>query len=412
MNYIAKLCTAITLVSLVTGCGDRADRYEELSDTWPYYSDRAYSQQLRPCAIAETSFGSCSLQQLPVLGMESEKPSIDDIMGRLLVSHEWMAKRFEMLLHELPDDFLQLFSAVTVVVIDGDVRPSYYTNITGAIYLDPDRLWMDLDEIRVISDKPDYRDGYDDPMSFRRASRKMIGDDYAYKHYGLDSTEPRPLHDMVIPMASLLAHELAHANDYLPSSRYNDIDRSRGIYWVTEDLKRDSISRHLKENHPLQSYEMFRLADILFSGVTPSEEDTKVTAEEVGAYFNSDIASYIYAYTSSNEDFAMLVEDTLMKMHFDVDRDQAFIIRDERVEEQFDGSRSVIGWGIRNRLGDEEVKARARIALEYIIPDRDFSDFFNSLPLPTMLPYGYRWGDTLSLDPDVLSTKQPKIYTD
>ena len=70
----------------------------------------------------------------------------DAIMQRLVVSHDWMGQRFKEVLDILPAEILQLMSGVTAVVIDDDIRPSYYTNWTGAIYLDPANLWLTNDD--------------------------------------------------------------------------------------------------------------------------------------------------------------------------------------------------------------------------------------------------------------------------
>jgi hypothetical protein len=114
--------------------------------TSPASADSPYANQLRDCVFSNTRSESCTLGTLPLLGMDTRNPTIDDVMDRVLVSHEWMGTRFRDLLEALPDDMLLLMRGVTAVVISSDVRPSFYWTRTGAIYLDPDYIWLTPEE--------------------------------------------------------------------------------------------------------------------------------------------------------------------------------------------------------------------------------------------------------------------------
>jgi len=53
--------------------------------------------------------------------------TVDDIMQRVVVTHDWMAVRMEEMLYRMPADLVQLFAPVTVIIIGSEVRPSSFT---------------------------------------------------------------------------------------------------------------------------------------------------------------------------------------------------------------------------------------------------------------------------------------------
>ena len=96
----------------------------------------------------------CTLLRLPVIGLESPVPTVDDVMGRVLVSHAWMGRRFREVIESFPPEFLLLFRPITAIVISGDVRPSFYWTTTAATYLDPNTLWLTDEERRTVTQRP------------------------------------------------------------------------------------------------------------------------------------------------------------------------------------------------------------------------------------------------------------------
>ena len=64
--------------------------------------------------------------------MESggETPTFDRVMDRVVVSHRWMGERLEEVLRRAPDDLLRVLGAISAIVIDADVRPSFYWPLT------------------------------------------------------------------------------------------------------------------------------------------------------------------------------------------------------------------------------------------------------------------------------------------
>jgi len=112
--------------------------------------------------------------------MENTQPSVADILDRTLVSHEWMGQRLEELLTTLPDEILLLTRSLTAIVIDDDIRPAYYDVNTGAIYIDPNFLWLTVEEARTINPQDDFRSEFTRPLNFRSFFRYVKDDEQAY----------------------------------------------------------------------------------------------------------------------------------------------------------------------------------------------------------------------------------------
>lgn len=395
---LTRICLALSLFSLTACFFDNEN--PDLASLKAYDKSSPYADVLARCVQASGAAESCRLSTLPTIGMETPSPTIEDIMERVVVSDEWMGERFETLLGVLPDDILYLTQAVTAVVIGADIRPSYYWNMTGAIYLDPGRMWLKEEERRVISTDPDHRDAYSNPMAFRSFWRWTKGDQSAWPVAGTSDNGIRPLSDIIYPMASLLFHELAHANDLFPLSAYANVSLNDSIYSASTKLRPVYPSTTLKNNQPLQSESMFHFASILFSGVKPSEEDTKATASEIGSFFESDIASDDYAYTSQYEDVAMLFEEAMMKLHFGIDRDMAFITPLADGEPQTGCNDNIVGWGIRNRLGDPSVIPRAKYVVATLLAERNYGEQLDNFPTPVNLATNVGWCASREIQPN------------
>jgi hypothetical protein len=77
------------------------------------------------CTAAVVYGDLCDFRTLPLAGLDTARPTVADVMARLVTSHAWMAPRFEQLLQRMPEDVLLLFRSVTAIVIGSDIRPSY-----------------------------------------------------------------------------------------------------------------------------------------------------------------------------------------------------------------------------------------------------------------------------------------------
>jgi hypothetical protein len=390
----------IVLTCCLSACGgDGGDKssaavdVDDLRDIEAYVSDAAYSQLLKPCVLNAVDGSYCLLSELPLLVEESNQPDIGSIMGRVLVSDPWMGLRFQQVLETLPPELLQLFSAITTIVIDDDVRPSYFAADSSTIFIDPAYLWLLNAEKSTISREPDYRSGFAEELAFVSLARYVDGFENAWFYYSLVDDEERSLEDIRLHLARLLLHELAHANDFFPPDQVPYLEQNQTVYQAYRLLNETAIYRQLSAQAPLSSNTLFGLAEVMYLGESASEAQQQLTALEVGEAMAQDEASDDYAYTSPTEDVAMLFEEAMMKYLFNIDRDIAYVQR------PVSGAWCdvVVDWGQRGRLGDDAVKQRAQWVVEAIYPGQDFSLFFQDLPLPIAMREDESWCDNLAL---------------
>lgn len=384
-----------------------------LADAYAYKPNTTYADVLVRCAGVEDVEDSCTLTTLPIIGMQYESPSVNDIMSRVVVSHDWMGERFEQALYNLPADIRLLLRATTAIVIDSDIRPAYYTAATGAIYLDSAYLWLTPDELATVSTQEDPRAGFDDPLQFRSMWRYVKDGRYTYPYGLLEDNPGKTIDDVALLIGRLLYHELAHANDFLPPATWDYLNPADSVYEAIVANEDNFVALRLTANDPLMSAELTSLANVMYFGETPSNADLAMTSTEVGQLFEMDVASDHYAYATPFEDSAMLFEEVMMKHHFDIDRDVAFtdVPNDPRYCDDY-----IIGWGVRNRVGDTDVKARAQFVIGEMLPSLELSQFFQDLPAPQFMTPGSNWCDSLSYSAPVASQQQkvatPMLPTD
>jgi hypothetical protein len=367
----------------------------DLADVAVYRPASPYAGVLKDCATAGSLNRLCTMQTLPLVGQAAAAPTAADVMDRVLVSHPWMALRFEEVLNQLPPDILTLFKGVTAVVIDADIRPSFYSSGTAAIYLDPANLWLTNEEKATIAQDPDFRSGFGAELQFVTLSRYVQNNSYAYAFFPLDGTETRQLSDLVYPMARLLYHELAHANDFLPPAAQPLLDRQLTPHAARQALANESVAAELVLTSPLTSLLWQSLAQVLFLGVPATAEQASFPAGLVGVHFAGDGATDAYGYSTIHEDVAMLFEETMMKYHFGIDRDVAFSdlpVTDLPVCDDY-----LVQWGVRSRIGDAAVKPRAEGVAAALLPDADLTAFLAGLPAATPMPAGVGWCANLTL---------------
>jgi len=293
---------------------------------------------------------------------------------------------------------LQLFGGVTAVVIAADIRPSFYTSRTGAIYLDPASFWLTNSEKQSIETEEDFRASFGDSLNFVSLWRYVIGNDYAWQSYSLTGSETRTIDDIVLPIASLLFHELAHANDIIPPTLVSTFDNSLTVAATANSVANQNTASQLLNFQPLNSSLLKALGNVLFQGVTATANQRALSAMEVGLEFEIDGASDDYAYSSQFEDVAMLFEEVMMKYHFGVDRELAYT--DAPADP---GSRIcsdyVVRWGYRNRLADPLVRSRAELVVQELLNRNDVSSYLAVFSVPVSMMDGLDWCENLAQFP-------------
>lgn len=413
-NNLGKCLCAYLMVaisSILTACGGGGGKGGLVDGVLrPAVTESPYKNDIVACVktVNYQPQKLCKLSVLPFIGQHASVPTKADILAQTVVSHPWMIANFSQLLDKMPSDILLLFRGVTAVVIDAKVRPSHYLSETGAIYLDPADLWLNAAERATISKQEDYRSGFSNGLAFRAAARYVQGNSYAYKSYPLDGkVATRTIEDIVRPMASLLFHELAHANDFMPPALVAgmnlDLTAAAAIDQVAQTAL---ISSSLSAQAPLNSTMQAGLAQVMYRGLTATSEQKSLTAEQVGLDFAVDVANDSYNYTSQYEDLAMLFEEVMMLYHFSVSREVAFLQTPVKAEPFCDDY--LVRWGVRNRIGNEQVKARAQLILSRVLGLNDSSAYFAYIPAPRSIKTGMGWCISLAAFAPVQNGVQQK----
>lgn len=360
----------------------------------------ALSDTVIQCTVTLHTDEACTLGQLPLIGMETNDPTVDDIMKRVVVTHDWMGTRFRDLLQIMPHEVLLMMRALTAVVISSEVRPSYYTSHTGAIYLDPQGLWLTSAEEADISTSPDPRTADVQSLDFLILWR-----------YEKDNTDiramPRTLDTLKLRMASLLFHELAHANDYFAPTRLDSLNTSVPVYQAAGP-NNAIASGGLAATYPLQSTLMHSLAQIAFQHADPTSSLLAVTPDQVANEFPADVANDFYNYSTDREDLAMQFEEVMMLYTLGVARDVA--VTNSPADAQ-SCSEYVVSWGERSRIGEAAVGARSLYAVERLLPEAaaGVSSMLDSLPAPPLMQAGVDWCTNINFGST--STAAPRALT-
>ena len=367
----------------LTGCPNNKSN-DSLSHV--YFYDSTLDSRLVNCVNYQKY---CSVEELPFIAMQSSAPSIEDIMQRVIVSHDWMGERFEQLLAVLPSEIYTLLGSVTAIVIADNIRPSFYWTGSGAIYLDPDDLWLSNKEKASVEKDADYRQNYGDSLQYNFFHRFVLNDEAAYDYYSLSGTEERNLEDITIPMASLLFHELAHANDYMPQDKMYLIQDQQKTWQAINSLSDYQTQNKLAAEHPLQSTTLFDHAKIVYKGTTANEQQRQQSGEMLGEMMEQEGANHLYAYSTNAEDVAMLFQATMLKKTYNIDMDTAFV--ENPKGDDLTCSDYIVSWGMRNKIAESKTQIRAQFVAESLLPNTNFNAFFNDLTDSRFFPEQTDW---------------------
>lgn len=344
-----------------------------LTNNYAYLKNGKYAKVLAECTMSyELNTGEvCTLNTLPYIGSDSQNPTIDDIMSRVVVSHDWMAENFEKFLREYDkhNDFKRLFRSATAIIISDSVRPSFYWAGTGAVYLDPDYLWLTAEQRDDVSEVADYRSDFDSELKFSAIhDYEKNGKSIIYGR-GENSYSPdinlrkdRTLATMALPFASLLYHELAHANDFMPNENIKALTKNDFNHIALKVQPTTLISDKLSTKYPLQSQYLKGLAQVMYGGKTASNLQKSFGSSQVGEWFFNDKAVDLYSFYNSREDLAMLFEETMMLSRFGVNRYMMFV-------DSTDDDTYHIVKGYKNWANSQNVATRANFVVENILPE-------------------------------------------
>lgn len=366
--------------------------------TYAYRPSSPYANVLSQCVYSNQLNDSCTINQLPLIGQTSNDLNHETILDRVLVSHDWMGDNFAAFLTQLDpnSDFARLLQSVTAIVISYDIRPSFYWVVTGAIYLDPNDLWLTPIQRDTINKAPDYRSNFGNELNFMMPWRYVKNNQYASLNVPATARAYRTLAQINPDLASLLYHELAHANDFFPRSVHTSLAGPR----LLDDYRRRNankslISDKVSTNYPLSSTEMTGLANVSFLGGAANNLQKTYQPSDVSTFFSTDIASDFYAYSSTREDTAMLFEEAMMSYRYQILRDVAVTNKPAVLT----ADTLLIDWGQRGRIADDSLENRAALVIDEILPELNGISLIESLPEPVAMTQGQSWRQALAISP-------------
>ncbi len=374
----------------------------DVIDVFPASTASPYAPILQNCVYSKTRTQSCKLSTLPLLGQEFPAPSINNILDRTLVSHDWMTERFEQFLHLLPPDSLKLFRAVTAVVISADIRPAYYDASTGAVYLDSQYFVIKSDPKSVsdtVDQTPDYREGCSDSLNFNQLFRYIKNGDYAY----FEAESERTINDVLLLAGQVLFHELAHANDYFPPSSLGQLDFNMSVHEAADNNIKNRVSHQLTQFFPLSSDVLKYLADVMYDCSNSTCQQISYTADGIANEFIYDGANDTYNYNTVYEDLAMLSEEAMMLYFFGVERDIA--LTNAPTNKQASDDEYIVAWGQRHRISAPNIKNKIKFIMSQLIPEIDFASYIDNAPAPTDMIIGKSWNENITLGNNKRSKK-------
>ncbi len=384
-----------------------------------YFSDRKasvfvfnrqspYADALINCVYSNTLTSSCTLSQTPLLAKEvnntSVTPSIESIMDRVVVSHQWMGDRFKDFLmnNDANDDIKNLLRATTAIVISYDIRPSFYWAATGAIYLDAENFWLTPDERDTINEAPDYRANFGQELQFTMPWRYVKQNAYASQSYSKSERVTRTAEEALYRLTSLMYHELAHANDFFPSNEWYVHNSEQRVLDAATSTTFESDE--LAISFPLNSQEMRGLAQVSFTGESANQTQKNYLPADIEEFFSPESASDYYAYSSLREDYAMLFEELMMQSRFNVIRDVA--ITNQPSGENISTADYIVTWGQRGRIGDDKLRDRVLFTASRVLPEFDSQTAMNLVSAPIEMLEGSNWLENLTISPNELSSRK------
>jgi hypothetical protein len=382
-----------------------------VSRVYPYRPGSKYADRLTSC-VFDPQLGpasGCKLSRLPLVAQETQLPTVDQVMDRVLVSHDWLGKNFEqfLLTQDADGDFRRMFGSVTAVVIGAHIRPPIYYGATGAIYLDGEDLWLTAAQRDLIDEAADYRLGFGDGLTFSGLTRWTANDELAWAYYRRDTRSTRTLASITNAFGRVLFHELTHAADFFPPSIHASLDSNKtpNDLYLPRFRSGQLPSSVLSTRLPLGSSEMKALGQVLFAGAMATDRQKGYQPAQVAEFFRGDRANDTYSYSTAREDLAMLVEEFMMAHRRGVRRDIAIT---NRYMTGLPSDQLIVAWGQRGRIGDPGLRARVQFVLAQILPWID-PGALERLPPPIAMPTGGSWYATVKLPPSPMQAAEPML---
>lgn len=372
--------------------------FETVGRVRPLNPKNQYAAKMQECIYADTEKKSCKVSDLPLLGLDKNKITIQDILDRTLVSHDFLAVAFREVLFRMPKETLQMFGSITAVVISDKINPSFFYANTGAIYISGRYLWSNKAEWDIVSGVQDSRESAGFLLQY------IFDHDYIKNGKSISKRAKNAFQtydEMAPKTARVLFHELTHANDYFPRAYYSKMvveDKKSYIVTAYDHYDNKEIA---SQNLPskLISSKLTHIADVLYFGSPATTTDQATLAEEVISEFRSDLATDLYSYSNHFEDLAMCAEEALMLYYYHMPR---FIVVIKLPGPKFNSPENYvyeISWGVKSRVADVAIKNRAVFAVENDLGvkiSQQVSDHLDTIQ-PKEIQANTSWDDVYAL---------------
>ncbi len=295
-------------------------------------------QPIADCTIIKNNKSICTLNELDFL-YQAGPPTLNDILAKTITTEEWMANNFKKLLEQMPDVITTLFGSITAVIIHPLIPYGFFFPATGAMYISPQLLAFtdrQKNTVDAASQKIDFCN-IDSPLSFHFISRYVKDGQTIFvdtPQADQNTWHAPPLDQPVLTsestaryaLASLLFHELAHANDFYPAEQLS----TRNLYTTLDDFRLNdhgTLTSALYLRWPLSDITglLTQSSHTINAGKYPSASLMAADAASISKVFFNSAANDLYSYHTATEDTALLFEELMMKHHFDIDREIAFI---------------------------------------------------------------------------------------
>lgn len=390
------------------------------SEARPYVADGPFANVLASCAFADESVtieidDICTLATLPYIGQTTDNITVNDILERTLVTHDWMGERLGDLLNAMPADLLPLFAPVTSVIIGSEIRPSSFNSGLGRMKIDADHLWLTVAEKRTISQEEDFRTNFGADLQFVSFWRLMKGDEYAIPRSSLSDDNPREFNDTILKAARPLYHELAHANDLVRPANIKSFSQNLTPYDASDLFPEQRVGSQLYDDESLsvpRSF-LYSLARVRYADETPSEIERSYLPDFVGSEMGTEGKQTFYGYFTIGEDVATLFAQTMLSFHFGIETHVGFMNKPANEADAFCND-YIVSWGVRNRLAAPLVAPRARFVTEKMIGQSAALDTFFTGPLgeQTSLREGDGWCDSRFSTPMLATARSRNAVED
>jgi len=347
-----------------------------IADAKPFRTASAYSSVLKTCYQVAVA-NACNLGVLPLIGQEAAEPTIDSIMNRVVVTHDWMGTRFEQILSRYSQDELNLFKPVAIIFIGSSVNNSTYLGGKAVLELGPSLLWLTPDEKFAIETNTsnddtgitvNTRDALQFSTVFFNLKDNIIVDSNS------DQTE-RDWNSMFYRLTpQLYQRSIFAANRINPATYTAELSNTTPLDLFSETTS-GLFAQTLHDDPTLtdNDSELYGLANVYYKNMIATDFQKTRTAGDVGARFANQGKMDFFSYTSPVADAQQLFAAGMLLYKHGITTDILFL---DAANANFN---QIIGFGQSNRMASGLVAPRAKFVMQAVLgSSAQLDQFFES----------------------------------